>query len=169
MACNSTVEKNQNFTSSKDVEKNINDQDYIWSCRWENYRHEGPSNLKQKMKGTFQSTELMDQKNIFRNYKRKRKDESRSSSSSTSKFIRTNSPSIPLIPPRASASTGGFRRVSFLERALFPGVNVDAVLPAPTPTEESKTAPLTIFYAGVINVYDDVPLDKKCKIIEDKA
>ncbi|KAI4318533.1 hypothetical protein MLD38_032225 [Melastoma candidum] len=57
------------------------------------------------------------------------------------------------IPGHGMVST---RRPSFLEHALFPGISEDRT----TLDHDSAPSQLTIFYAGMVNVYDNVPADK---------
>ncbi|XP_052191951.1 protein TIFY 10b-like isoform X3 [Diospyros lotus] len=64
-------------------------------------------------------------------------------------------PKMPLLPP--AFSSVGVRKPSLLERALlFPGLSRDVMLSG----DKAASPQLTIFYAGTINVYDDVPFDK---------
>ncbi|CAK9155313.1 unnamed protein product [Ilex paraguariensis] len=72
-----------------------------------------------------------------------------------SKAIRRTPPRL-LIPPNL---VGASRPPSFLERELFPVVKRDLELPTSS-DDKSSVAQLTIFYAGTINVYDNVTVDK---------
>ncbi|CAI9103771.1 OLC1v1002319C1 [Oldenlandia corymbosa var. corymbosa] len=55
---------------------------------------------------------------------------------------------------------GVSRPPSLLERSLLPGLKTDARPSSPTFGECPETAQMTIFYAGTINVYDNIPADK---------
>ncbi|OMO92273.1 Tify [Corchorus olitorius] len=73
-------------------------------------------------------------------------------------------PLIPLMPPPQFACTNFARPLSLLERKLLPAgtggeTHRETISTSPGKNDSSK-AQLTIFYAGVINVYDDVPSDK---------
>ncbi|XXG45527.1 hypothetical protein AAC387_Pa02g0589 [Persea americana] len=60
-----------------------------------------------------------------------------------------------LFPPRNRASP--LRKPSFLEQELLPVIRSNQ---APTMKNQSSKGQLTIFYSGVINVYDNVPIEK---------
>ncbi|XP_021286935.1 protein TIFY 9-like [Herrania umbratica] len=66
---------------------------------------------------------------------------------------------IPLLPPKFASAKFSRRPPSFLEQELLPGIRCNEIRTNSTGVESSK-AQLTIFYAGVINVYDNVPTDK---------
>ncbi|KAL0454467.1 UNVERIFIED_CONTAM: Sodium/pyruvate cotransporter BASS2, chloroplastic [Sesamum latifolium] len=55
---------------------------------------------------------------------------------------------------------GGFRPPSLLEQQLLPVIKSDDTAPFSSSGEKSKSAQLTIFYKGEINVYDNVSADK---------
>ncbi|KAL3515706.1 hypothetical protein ACH5RR_022608 [Cinchona calisaya] len=71
--------------------------------------------------------------------------------------IRRTPLSVPLI---SLQYFGGSRPLSLLEESLFPGFKQDVRLPIPSSGDQTETAQMTIFYAGSINVYDNVPADK---------
>ncbi|KAK6240446.1 Tify domain - like 4 [Theobroma cacao] len=68
-------------------------------------------------------------------------------------------PLIPLLPPKFASDKFSRLPPSFLEQELLPGIRCDEIRTSSTGVVSSK-AQLTIFYAGVINVYDNVPTDK---------
>ncbi|XWS55314.1 hypothetical protein CRYUN_Cryun10bG0164300 [Craigia yunnanensis] len=65
---------------------------------------------------------------------------------------------IPLMPSKFDCNLS--RPLSLLERELLPGIRCDEIQTSSSSGDKSSKAQLTIFYAGVINVYDDVPTDK---------
>ncbi|KAL0387226.1 UNVERIFIED_CONTAM: hypothetical protein Sradi_2604400 [Sesamum radiatum] len=62
-----------------------------------------------------------------------------------------------LSPP---SFNGGLRTPSLLEQQLLPMIMSDDVGPFSSSGQKSKSAQLTIFYKGEINVYDNVSADK---------
>ncbi|KAL0412760.1 UNVERIFIED_CONTAM: hypothetical protein Sradi_1477700 [Sesamum radiatum] len=58
------------------------------------------------------------------------------------------------------SSDGGLRPPSLLEQQLLPVIKSGDAAPFSSSGEKSKTAQLTIFYKGEINVYDNVSADK---------
>ncbi|GFY88562.1 hypothetical protein Acr_06g0005020 [Actinidia rufa] len=69
----------------------------------------------------------------------------------------------PMVPPKFY---GGVRCASSLEQTILPGLSGHAIFPSPGPSgDKDSTSQLTIFYAGEVNVYDDVPLHKAQAII----
>lgn len=153
--------ENDNFLSPKNPLKTIEDSSS--RCADDNGDHGGPAGSKKLRRKSISGSKnfLVFRKNVVSENKQrlKMKDKySASSSRSSSSMTRRTGPSIPLVP---APPGGGSRRFSFLERSLFPGIKPDAVIPIPSTTEEQlKTSQLTIFYAGVINVYDDVPVNQ---------
>ncbi|XVF68245.1 hypothetical protein PTKIN_Ptkin10aG0189700 [Pterospermum kingtungense] len=67
---------------------------------------------------------------------------------------------IPLIPSEFDHCNFS-RPLSLLERQLLPGIRSDETKSSSSSGDKSsKAQQLTIFYAGVINVFDDIPADK---------
>ncbi|KAL2460536.1 putative Jasmonate-zim-domain protein 12 [Abeliophyllum distichum] len=63
----------------------------------------------------------------------------------------------PLIPSKFG---GGFRYPTFLEQQLLPMMNKGDNALTALSSDKSKGEQLTIFYDGVVNVYDNVSVDK---------
>ncbi|GLT77313.1 hypothetical protein SLA2020_489110 [Shorea laevis] len=72
-------------------------------------------------------------------------------------IIKKRSPQRALMPPMPGCNHR--RRASFLERRLLPGIGLDTMQSSSADEKPSK-GQLTIFYAGTINVYDNVPIEK---------
>ncbi|XVE67469.1 hypothetical protein DITRI_Ditri08aG0163900 [Diplodiscus trichospermus] len=76
-----------------------------------------------------------------------------------SDVIKNRSPPRALIPLMSSELDCKFSRpLSLLERQLLPGIRCDEI--QTSTDDKSSKAQLTIFYAGVVNVYDDVSAEK---------
>ncbi|XVF00580.1 hypothetical protein REPUB_Repub04eG0012600 [Reevesia pubescens] len=78
-----------------------------------------------------------------------------------SDVIKKKSPTGALIPLIMPSNFDNFSRpLSLLERELVTEIRSDEIQTSSSKRGKSSKAQLTIFYAGVINVYDDVPNDK---------
>ncbi|KAF5444391.1 hypothetical protein F2P56_036873 [Juglans regia] len=74
-----------------------------------------------------------------------------------SQVIERKTAARPLLPPKSCCNLN--RPPSFLEQGLLPGLGCDALQPNLT-DDKPSTSQLTIFYAGAISVFDNVPADK---------
>eukprot|EP00257_Ricinus_communis_P027007 XP_025014421.1 uncharacterized protein LOC112536076 [Ricinus communis] len=72
-------------------------------------------------------------------------------------FIRRKHSGGPLLPPKFGSHIP--RHASFLEQKLLPGIRSHP-MQSQSNGKSSSTAQLTIFYAGEVNVYDNIPADK---------
>ncbi|KAK0590802.1 hypothetical protein LWI29_031881 [Acer saccharum] len=78
-------------------------------------------------------------------------------------IITTTIPSAPFIPPKFSSNLA--RPPTLLEQELLPGMRYDETESKSTNAKSSREE-LTIFYAGTVNVYSNVPHDKACNRAE---
>ncbi|XP_009801530.1 protein TIFY 3B-like [Nicotiana sylvestris] len=62
-------------------------------------------------------------------------------------------------------NNGSHRRMSALELAILPGIMHDTQLPV-SQREKSESEQLTIFYAGIVHVYDNLPVEKAQSIMD---
>lgn len=112
--------ENDNILSPKNPSKTIEDR---WSRCSDNVNgdHGVPAGSKKRKSMSDGSENLVFLKNVVSEKKQrmKLKDNYSASISRSSSITRRISSSIPLVPP---PSGGGSRRVSFLERSLFPGI-----------------------------------------------
>ncbi|KAK2662904.1 hypothetical protein Ddye_001478 [Dipteronia dyeriana] len=69
-----------------------------------------------------------------------------------------STPSAPLIPPKFSSNLA--RPPTLLEKELLPGMRYDDETESKSTNAKSSREELTIFYAGTVNVYSNVPHDK---------
>ncbi|TXG53812.1 hypothetical protein EZV62_019068 [Acer yangbiense] len=67
-------------------------------------------------------------------------------------------PSAPFIPPKFSSNLA--RPPTLLEQELLPGMRYDETESKSTNAKSSREELITIFYAGTVNVYSNVPHDK---------